>query len=478
MARILTFFVLSPVYFFMGLFDSFRDIFSEGNVIEHLQNGHSDSENGDSVKDVTKFGPEDFRQEAEKFAAEHENKGFDFTVESLDRLDEYAASQMELLDGEADDTSESTGEKREAYMLWFGSYFGEVLVRQFDGKWVADGESVYIAVPAGDDMTQVPPLDVAAIAVDDEPQFAAMITELQGEIRRAESDADLGPGVEADDSGDDSATELSIPSVDITPGMELDTAHQRAIEAFNGDGFYVTEGNIVNSVARPLAETTKLFNFHDDAGMYTGIVYTGKWDDEVTNGVLSLASTIRPDTDGVFVVAATEPPAAVSYLTGRHPRTAFALKAIHEIHAGPGFSPDTAEHCAEIGQELLATHFGEEIDIVDIDGLERLDGIVLSELRTVDGHERPHEGYVPHEALILVGTVAGQIIRQALERDHGASTAWSEARDISSTGVALTITAVDGKEITVNPVGKAFKRFESGSSDSLEALYRTTTSVL
>lgn len=471
----------------MGLFDFLRDLFGDGDNGENRgeqsqrdAGGSGDDEDDGDVKDVTEFGPAEFRQEAEEFAADHEDEDFDFTIESLERLDEYAASQTEildLLDDEMDEPTELTGGMREGYILWFGSYFGEVLVRQFDGEWVIDGDGVHVAVPAGDSVSPVPPLDAAALAIEDEPQFATLATELQKEIERAERGAEPSPSVDAD--GDEAAAEPSTPAVDIEPGMDLDAAHQRAVEAFDEAGFYVTEGGIMNAVERPLQGTVKLFNFHDDAGMYTGIVYTGEWDDEVTNGMLSLASTIRPNpADGLFVVSAIEPPEAITYLTGTHPRGAFVLEAMHEVQNGPAFGPESADHYADIGQELLARYFDVQVDVDDRDALETLDEVVLSELRTVEDDERPQEGYVPHEALILVGTLAGQIMRRALERDHGAGTAWSGNEDVSSTGVALTITDADGEELTVNPVGKAFKLFESGSSDSLAFMYETSVRVL
>ncbi|MFC7195835.1 hypothetical protein ACFQL4_16370 [Halosimplex aquaticum] len=466
----------------MGVFGFLRELFGGGSEDEPSRADASESGGGgdESVKDVTEFRPAEFRREAEEFAADHEDREFDFTIESLERLDEYAVSQTELLavlDDEMDESAELTGGAREGFILWFGSYFGEVLVRQFDGEWVTDGDGVHVAVPVGDGVAEIPPLDAGAIAVEGDPQFAAMAAELQTEIDRAERGAEPDPSVGAD--GDAVQADPSVPTVDLEPGMDLDAAHERAVEAFDEAGFYVTEGTVMNSVEGPLQGIAKLFNFHDDAGMYVGVVYTGEWDDEVTNGVLSLASTVRPDpADGVFVVSATEPPAGAEYLTGTGPRGAFVLEAMHEVQNGPAFTADSAEHYAEAGRELLAAYFDLQVDVDDLDALEALDEFVLSELRTVDDHERSQEGYVPHEALVLVGTLAGEVMRRALEGDHGASTVWTDDESVSSTGVALTVTDEGGDSMTVNPVGKAFKLFESGSSDSIAFMYQTTVGVL
>lgn len=467
----------------MGLFDTLRGLFGgsgEGGASGGPSGGSGGSSDGsDDAKDVTEFGPADFRREAEEFAADHEEEDFDFTLASLVDLDEYAAAQTEVVDLLAEDLGDDTavtGGMRDAYVLWFGSYFGETLVREFDGEWVTDGDGVHVELPAGDTAVQAPVLDAAAIAVRDEPQFATMAEELEAEIERAERGVDPSPSVGG--SGDD-AGGPPLPDVELEPGMDLDEAHERAVGAFDEAGFYVTEGTIMNSVDGPLDGAAKLFNFHDDAGMYTGVVYADEWDEEVANGVLSLASSIRPEpSDGVFVVSATEPPAALEYLTGAHPRSAYALEAKGEVQNGPAFAADAAEHYAAVGRELVARHFGVEVDVDDVDELETIDDLVLSELRPEDDPERPAQGYVPHDALVPIGTLAGEVMRSGFERDHGASTAWSDGQGVSSTGVALTVTAPDGGEITVNPVGKVFKLFENGSEDSVAYMYRTSVAAM
>jgi len=437
-----------------------------------------ESSDEEGVKDVSEFGPADFRREAEEFAADREEEEFDFTVESLERLDEYAASQTEALDaldGEMNGGAGVAGKARDGYMLWFGSYFGEVVVRQFDGEWVTDGDGVGVTVPAGDSFVEVPPMDAAAIAVEGDPQFATMAAELQAEAERAERGVDPNPDV----GGDGDRTGPPTPAVDLEPGADLDAAHQRAVEAFDEAGFYVTEGNIMNSVEGPLDGTAKLFNFHDDAGMYISVVYTGEWDEEIVDGAVSLASSVRPDpADGVYVVSVIEPPEGVAYLTGAHPRGDFVLEVMDEVQNGPEFGPESAAHFAGVGRELLARHFGATVDVDDLDALEDLDEVVLAELRTVDDPERPQDGHVPREALVLVGTLAGEVMRRGLERDHGADTEWTTDESVSSTGVALAVTAPGGEGMTINPVGKSFKLFESGSSDSLAYMYETSVGVL
>lgn len=69
-------------------------------------------------------------------------------------------------------------------------------------------------------------------------------------------------------------------------------------------------------------------------------------------------------------------------------------------------------------------------------------------------------------------------MRRGLERDQGASTAWSANEEVPSTGVALTVADDRGEEMTVNPVGKAIKLSDSDSSDSLAFVYEASVGVL
>ncbi|WP_049922396.1 hypothetical protein [Halopiger djelfimassiliensis] len=69
-------------------------------------------------------------------------------------------------------------------------------------------------------------------------------------------------------------------------------------------------------------------------------------------------------------------------------------------------------------------------------------------------------------------------MRRGIEHEHGFDSTWTENQTVSSTGVALTVSDDADEEVTINPVGKAFKLFESGSSDSLAFMYRTSVGVL
>jgi hypothetical protein len=230
----------------------------------------------------------------------------------------------------------------------------------------------------------------------------------------------------------------------------------------------------------PVAGVGKLFLFYTPTEMYTGVVYVGEWDESDTQAVVSLARYLRADDDldGLHVVSAEPLPPAVTYLTAAHPRAAFALDARSEVADRPAFSADSAPTYADLGADLLLRHADLRVDHTDTDTLAQLDAVVLDELRPV-APDATHDGYVPREALLAVGALAGEVMRDGLERELPVTVEWGTDDDISTTGVVLRITTADADgALTVNPVGKAFKLFESGESERLADLYETGLRVV
>jgi hypothetical protein len=275
--------------------------------------------------------------------------------------------------------------------------------------------------------------------------------------------------------------------------MDPDTAHERTLDAFEAAGYTVTAGDVLNSMPdNPVEGVGTLFLFYTATEMYTGLVYVGDWTESDTAAVVSLARYLQDDDDldGLHVVSAVDPPDAVKYLTTTHPRSAFALDATADR---PGtFTPESAPEFADLGAALLARHFDVRIDRTDTGTLAGLDEIVLDELRPIRAHDERYEGYVPREALLAVGALAGEVMRHGLEREsyahdgsdgatRGVSVTvdWGVDEEISSTGVVLRITTADADgALTVNPVGKTFKLYRSGAGDSLAGLYETCLAVV
>lgn len=474
----------------MGLFDYLGGLFGrEGG--DRWADGESSVASPDTLTD--------FAGVAETFAADTPGHEFDFSVASLDRLDEYATA-VDSTGSEGDADADRDG-LPEGPSLRVGSYFGEVLTREFDGEWVHRDE-VQVVVPAGSTSVAVSPFHVAAVSLRTEPQFARTAEQLRERVGDSE---DEEPGLELDlesagsaesadtasetaDAADSDATdsdrvddgESRLPSVALDIGMDLDTAHERTLETFDEAGYRVTAGDLLNSMPEnPVAGVGKLFLFYTPTEMYTGVVYVGEWEESDTRAVVSLARYLQADDDldGLHVVSAVAPPPAVTYLTATHPRAAFALDARSEDE--PAFSPASAPAFADLGAELLARHADLRVDRTDTDTLARLDEFVLGELRPVADHDATHEGYVPREALLAVGTLAGEVMRHGLERELPVTVEWATDDEISTIGVVLQITTADADgALTVNPVGKTFKLFESGDSERLADLYETCLEVV
>lgn len=143
----------------MGLFDSFRNLFGgdEGEAAEGEdgaaaadegaagggEKGAAKSEAPESPADheaVAEELGEEFRPHAEDFAADWPDHDFDFSADSLARLDAFVDDRWEksrfadaVFNGDDDTSREFTG-----IVVQTGSYFGETIVRSSDAEWVDD----------------------------------------------------------------------------------------------------------------------------------------------------------------------------------------------------------------------------------------------------------------------------------------------------------------------------------------------------
>ncbi|MBX0349396.1 hypothetical protein [Haloarcula pellucida] len=157
----------------MGLFDSIRRAVGRGD------DGSDDTESRPDMVDVTALGPDEFRDRAENAASDGDP--LDFSMTSLERLDEAIAGR--------DDWTEDTPSDGTAYSpkaVQFGSYFGEVLVRTYDGEWTAEDGW---AVVGPDDEVTVDVFEVAAQSVAGDPAFAVVAERVADERRLAATDS-------------------------------------------------------------------------------------------------------------------------------------------------------------------------------------------------------------------------------------------------------------------------------------------------
>jgi hypothetical protein len=468
----------------MGLFDYLGGLFG--------REGGSPS-GGRGTADEAPDGPGAYPQVAETFAREETDHEFDFTVASLARLDTYAT---ETLSADAASRAGGEGETPTGSVRRLGCYFGEVLVRQFDAEWVSD-DDVRVVVPAGATSIAVSPFQVARVVFRDDGRFADTGEELRD---RVAANADEDPGFELAVGGDGaetaahsatsesgstagvSADDGRFPAVALDAGMDLDTAHERTLTAFADAGYRVTAGDLLNSMPdNPVEGVGKLFLFYTSTAMYTGVVYVGDWCNPDVRAVVSLARYLQDDEDldGLHVVSALDSPPAVRYLTAGGTSARFALDAEAELPDDAGISAETAPAAADVGADLLTRHGDVQVDRSDTATLDRLDQFVLDVLRPVADHTETDEAYVPREALLVVGALAGEVMRTGLERELPVTVAWGADEEISTTGVVLRVTSpeADGS-LTVNPVGKVFKLYESGQSERLADLYETVLRVV
>lgn len=180
---------------FSGLLGGGADASASGNGAagQPGDEGESEADPGeaDRPRDVTEYGPAEFRAEAEEFAAENAGLRPDFSFGSLSRVDGYAATMSEkIAAADEGDVDGSLGNARDRLSLWFGAYLGEVLVRRLDGEWTWTDGHVAVTVPAGSGAIDAAVLDVGVQAAQGNQvrlfDFAAGVREA---VWRAE-----GPG--------------------------------------------------------------------------------------------------------------------------------------------------------------------------------------------------------------------------------------------------------------------------------------------
>ncbi|WP_435333837.1 hypothetical protein [Haloarchaeobius sp. TZWWS8] len=165
-----------------GLFDGGRDGGSGG---AGRDGGRADAA---ATTGASQLDSDDFRDEAAAFVADNAEYEFDFSIESLSRLDEYATTQVATSDHPREKFAAVVENRQTDYTLPFGSYLGEVLVRQLDANWKHHDDGVHVTVPAGPTSTDVPVFDVALAGVVDEPQFAETVADLQESVDAVERD--------------------------------------------------------------------------------------------------------------------------------------------------------------------------------------------------------------------------------------------------------------------------------------------------
>lgn len=195
---------------------------AEGNAAgDRSGPGASGGETADTTTDGSEEPPpdtDDIASHAEDLADVWEGYDLEFTPQSLARLDSLAATEWED-DRFAD--AEAGGDDIESGMFTkllkqFGSYYGEVLVREHGGRWVRSEDTIAVRV-AGDagEATVARVFEVARTSLTGPPQFAAdynAVTDAADVY--APQVADHAAAIPGAGEGDETPADTTGPEVD------------------------------------------------------------------------------------------------------------------------------------------------------------------------------------------------------------------------------------------------------------------------
>lgn len=149
----------------MGLFDWLRGIGSAGVSAETaVETAPPDPEEVEGpVADVVGGDPAGFRAEAEDLVSYWSDYDLDYRPSSLPRLDSLTARQRVRSDYVRAETGAGDPVSFRPAATGSACYFGEVLVRAYDGAWAEDDDGWVVAVAGPEGRTRV---DVFAVAHD------------------------------------------------------------------------------------------------------------------------------------------------------------------------------------------------------------------------------------------------------------------------------------------------------------------------
>lgn len=401
--------------------------------------------------------PAAFREHAEEFAEREDEADLDFTLDSLRALDEDAEGQSEILGilgEEIEEGDELLSKMHGGYTLEWGSYFGEVLVREFDGEWVED-DGWAVAVPVADGAVEVTVFDVAAAAAGGEPQFHDVGTDLASELAAAEDRAASGggpPSAAADgevtpaDAADDEMgpayfADQTEELIEFWGEYDLDFSPDSLVRVealiethYGGDHFADAEFGEEDHV-----RSLSLTGFTMQFGSYFGEVlireFGGEWVDD-DGWHLAVDADPAPVSVAVFAVAhdslVEEPELVTAYER---------VEAQAESAVGYGVAPDVetaagefADSCPDHDLDFTPESLARLDDLVDAEwGNERFRGATLG------GDSEEDLRYT--QLVVGLGSYYGEVLGRSL--DAG----WTYDGGM---GFAVDVTGPDDTTLTAN----------------------------
>jgi hypothetical protein len=254
----------------------------------------------------------------------------------------------------------------------------------------------------------------------------------------------------------------------------LEEAYRRAVDQAKEAGGQPFEPERINTLLRSRG-FGRIFNeFREDAH-YLTYVCTAPWTAERTEQALNDLSSLRlPGKEIEFtgrvvvrLLSAYPVPPSLEYVFADTPRGLFENRAMAQagisLPLTSGAAPGIGERAAGLASEV----FGEQLDLSDVDTLERIDRIVHRQLR-------PPDAYVPHYSLISLGCAAGETMR----RVPRVRAEWIRHERMTH-GIGLRVgLEAGGEPVTANPIGKLYSALEEGERESIAALARTVLQTL
>ncbi|WP_284006560.1 hypothetical protein [Haloarcula pelagica] len=454
----------------MGLFDSIRRTLGGGDdtANEHSESGESATEpasDGPTVTDSAALSPAEFRQRAETVA--DRSADLDFSTASLSRLDAAVADQF---DDEPVAASEDTAYT--THTVRFGSYLGEVLVRELDGRWVQD-DGWGVTVAGADDERTVAVFDVAARSFADEPVFAAVLDRLETELSvPADSDGPAGAGDPADEPEPSGPATSESPQGDDTDSTvtswEDAGGWQPATETpgFDGSDADADEGSDADADEGGVADTPDDADPVDDDAFHIP---------DAEGGVAATAGTTPPadadtdtddgnqtGTDAWSLAAASDPEAGGDPTESLLDRMDRKGDPASDPAAGDGLRADHAERAAEFAE------FWSERDLdFTPESLTRLDDLVDAEWeddRFADATYGGTDSFDDRAFTSLVeelGSYFGEVVVRDLDGE------WTDETDHD----AVVVTGADGRlAVPVSEVAIGAVRDDGAFDRSYRAL--------
>jgi len=138
----------------------------------------------------------DVRADAEDLVEAWPAYDFDYSVESLDRLDELVAEEFSgpaFADATVGSTDDEASIRLTAHTVNAGAYFGEVLRRSFDGSWRhSEDDGLQLELPGSEAATRVSPIAMAEACLAGDDTFTGRYAQVSQVLEEVEAQFDGG----------------------------------------------------------------------------------------------------------------------------------------------------------------------------------------------------------------------------------------------------------------------------------------------